>query len=176
MPESPAALIRPDTTPHAAPQTATSPPFCPTRSAGRSHRPLGAWISHPFQALRPTRVAGTLALLMALAGCATPTVVPVRTPSDSALTCTRLQDGFDAAVKAEAEARDTRGANGRNIAAVIFFWPALLGTFFNSEEAIDAAQARQRHLMTLAEQKGCIPPQTPPAAPAALPSRPAEGA
>ena len=45
--------------------------------------------------------------------------------------------------------------HGANIAAAIFFWPAMLGTYQNTEDAIEAAKDRQRHLEKIAASKKC---------------------
>ncbi|SIR86055.1 hypothetical protein SAMN02745664_10471 [Moraxella cuniculi DSM 21768] len=55
----------------------------------------------------------------------------------------------------EQKARAERKVTGKNIAAALFFWPALIGTYSNTEEAINAAKERQVNLTNLYEQKGC---------------------
>jgi hypothetical protein len=45
--------------------------------------------------------------------------------------------------------------HGTNIAAAIFFWPAMLGTFKNTEDAIEAAKDKKRHLEKIAASKKC---------------------
>lgn len=44
---------------------------------------------------------------------------------------------------------------GTNVAAVIFFWPAMIGTYSNANEAIAAADMRKVNLMTIYNQKKC---------------------
>ena len=39
--------------------------------------------------------------------------------------------------------------------AAILFWPAMLGTYKNTEDAIEAAKDRQRHLEKIAASKKC---------------------
>jgi len=39
--------------------------------------------------------------------------------------------------------------------AVVFFWPALLMTYANVEEAVEAAQDRQKRLQQMAADQGC---------------------
>ncbi len=41
------------------------------------------------------------------------------------------------------------------MAAVLFFWPALLMTYANVEEATEAGQDCQKHLQRIAADKGC---------------------
>jgi hypothetical protein len=90
-----------------------------------------------------------------LSACATPEVVQVDQVGDSALTCEQLQAAIADANRFEQQARQERGVTGTNVAAAILFWPALAGTYVNTEEAIDAAQARRDRLTAIYRQKGC---------------------
>ena len=38
------------------------------------------------------------------------------------------------------DAQKEKGMTGTNVAAVIFFWPAMIGTYSNANEAISAAE------------------------------------
>lgn len=102
-----------------------------------------------------------LPILMALsaavlaAGCATPHVVETRQSADASLNCAQIKEQFQAAQKYERDARETRGVTGTNVAAVLFFWPALIGTYMNSEDALKAARERQSVLSSLGEKKSC---------------------
>ncbi len=91
----------------------------------------------------------------ALTGCATPTVVTERTAADLNLTCDELLSEISEAERFENEARGDRGVTGTNVAAAVVFWPALLGTYANTEEAIKAARGRQTYLSGLYEDKSC---------------------
>jgi hypothetical protein len=66
--------------------------------------------------------------------------------SDSQLTYSQLLAATEEAKSFEREARGERGATGTNVAAAIFFWPGLIATYSNTEDAIEAATERQRHL------------------------------
>jgi hypothetical protein len=90
-----------------------------------------------------------------IVGCATPTVVAQRKAGDSELSCAQLKSEFNDAVEFEEKARKERGLTGTNVAAAIFFWPAMIGTYKNVEEATDAAKARQKHLEKIADEKKC---------------------
>lgn len=90
-----------------------------------------------------------------LAACANPEVVRVEQPSDYRLSCTELEREMAKAEDFKEEAQDERGVTGKNTAAVLFFWPALVGTYMNTDEAIDAAEDREAHLMSIYRQKGC---------------------
>ena len=98
--------------------------------------------------------SATLSLLL-LTACANPPVVQKRQPNDDTLSCQQLKDAYADAQDFEAKARKERGATGTNVAAAIFFWPAMLGTYKNTEDAIQAARDRQAHLEKIAESKQC---------------------
>lgn len=55
----------------------------------------------------------------------------------------------------EKKARDERKVNSKNVAAAVLFWPALVATYSNTEEAINAAKERQANLVDIYQKKGC---------------------
>ena len=91
----------------------------------------------------------------ALAGCATPTVVETRKAGDASLSCEQIKNEISEAERFEREARKERSVTGTNVAAAIFFWPALLGTYSNTEQAISAARDRKENMNKLADKNGC---------------------
>jgi hypothetical protein len=97
----------------------------------------------------------TVVLTGLLSACATPEVVKTKQASDSDMNCQQLKVAYAEAQEFEQKARQERGVTGKNVAAAVLFWPALLGTYANTEEAINAAKDRQRHLEKIAESKGC---------------------
>jgi hypothetical protein len=96
----------------------------------------------------------TLALV-ALAGCATPTVVQTKQPGDDSLSCADLRRAYDEADRFERDARSERGVTGKNVAAALFFWPAMVGTYMNTDDAIRAARERKDHLTDVSRRKRC---------------------
>ena len=88
-------------------------------------------------------------------GCATPTVVQSKQSGDAELSCPQLKLAYADALDFESKARKERGVTGTNVAAAIFFWPAMIGTYKNTEEAIDAAKERQKHIEKVGVGKGC---------------------
>ena len=50
-------------------------------------------------------------------------------------------------------AQKQKGVASTNAAAVILFWPAIIGTFSNANQAISAADTRKAHLVDLYAQK-----------------------
>jgi hypothetical protein len=90
-----------------------------------------------------------------LSACSTPKVVEVNKVSDTRLTCTQLEAEIIDANRFEQKARDAKGVTGTNVAAAVLFWPAMIGTYKNANDAIDAARDRKAHLMKLRSTKGC---------------------
>lgn len=90
-----------------------------------------------------------------LMGCASPNIVATNQIGDSSLNCAGLKKAYQEAAEFEENARRDRRVTGKNIAAAVFFWPALLATYANTEEAINAAIDRQKNLMNIANRKKC---------------------
>ena len=101
------------------------------------------------------QLAIVLATVITLSGCATPTVVQTKQSNDSSMNCAQMKSAYAEALDFETKARKERGMTGTNIAAAVFFWPAMIGTYKNTEEAIDAAKDRQKYLEKLAADKRC---------------------
>lgn len=103
-----------------------------------------------------------------VSACASPTVVQSVKVGDTGLTCPQLQNEYQDAERFKAEADKEKGVTGGNIARAILFWPAILGSFSNANEAIAAADSRRVHIANLLNQRGCqIPAGIAPAAPVA---------
>jgi hypothetical protein len=102
-----------------------------------------------------TKTLLALSCLAFVSACATPEIVQTRKISDSSLTCSQLKNEIQDAEDFEAKARAERGMTGKNVAAALLFWPALLGTYSNTEEAMNAARGRQRSLYQIAREKNC---------------------
>jgi hypothetical protein len=99
-------------------------------------------------------------LVTALVGCASPTVVQSVKPGDAGLSCAQLQNEFVDADKFKKDAEGEKGVTGGNVARVLF-WPAIVGTYMNANEAIAAADNRKVHLANLMSQKNCSIPGMP---------------
>ena len=90
-----------------------------------------------------------------LSGCASPTVVESKQSNDREMSCAALKTAYTEARDFETKARKERGVTGTNVAAALLFLPGLLGTYVNTEEAINAAKERQMHLEKIAAEKKC---------------------
>ena len=93
--------------------------------------------------------------LLALAGCASPTVVSRVKPMDNQLSCDQLQIERSEAERYKDEAKKVSGVTGGNVARALLFWPALIGTAMNANEAREAADTRMNNLAILMNQKNC---------------------
>lgn len=102
-----------------------------------------------------TTMGAVLAFGFLVSACATPDVVSIQKIGDEDLSCGQIKEQFSEAQNFEKEAREEKGATGTNVAAAIFFWPALFATYSNIEEAVEAARDRQEHLKKIAAKKGC---------------------
>jgi hypothetical protein len=100
----------------------------------------------------------SVAVSVYLVGCASPTVIQTVKPGDSGLSCAQLQNEYSDAERFRNEADKEKGMTGGNVARAILFWPAILGSFSNANEAISAADARKIHMANLMSQKNCPVP------------------
>ena len=96
-----------------------------------------------------------IAISVVLFGCASPEVVQVKQVGDRNLTCEQIKTAYDDAGEFEEKARRERKVTGTNVAAAVFFWPALIATYSNTDDAITAARDRQKNLTKIAEEKNC---------------------
>ena len=98
-----------------------------------------------------------LVVAASLIGCASPTVVQSMKPGDAGLSCAQLQNEYSDADRFKKEAEGEKGVTGGN-AARLLFWPAIIGTYMNANEAIAAAESRKVNLANLMNQKSCQVP------------------
>ena len=94
-----------------------------------------------------------IATALLFVGCATPTVVQTMKPGDDELTCGQLKNEYAEANRFIKEANEEKGWTGGNVARGLLFWPAILGTYNNANEALAAAETRKVNLMNLMRNK-----------------------
>jgi hypothetical protein len=99
-----------------------------------------------------------LVVVLTLSACASPTVVQTMKPGDTGLTCAQLQNEFSDAERYKKEAEGEKGVTGGNTARLLF-WPAIVGTYMNANEAIAAAEGRKVHLTNVMLQQKCEIPK-----------------
>jgi hypothetical protein len=90
-----------------------------------------------------------------LLGCASPKVIEERQVGDESLSCAQIKEQIAEADRFEEAARDDKGVTGTNAAALLFFWPALLFTYDNIGDAMDAASERKRYLHGIYSKNTC---------------------
>ncbi len=104
-----------------------------------------------------SKLVTSLSIVVLLGACASPKVVQSVKPGDAGLNCAQLQNELADADSFKKEADDTKGVTGGNIARLLF-WPSIIGTYMNANEAIAAADNRKVNLSNLMSQKGCATP------------------
>jgi hypothetical protein len=100
----------------------------------------------------------TIAMLIIagiLSSCATPKVVEKRKYTDDHLSCADLKYEMDQAEEFRQRALKEKGVTGTNAAALVLFWPAIFATYNNVNDAVQAAEDRIQHLLTIYRQKNC---------------------
>ena len=90
-----------------------------------------------------------------LISCAKPTVVNIVLPDDNKLNCEKLENSVADAQEFRRKALAVTGNTGKNQAAALLFWPALMMTYINASEAIVAANERSVHLINIMQDKNC---------------------
>ena len=103
-------------------------------------------------------VLGILVLvlgLILLGSCAKPTVVTVVMPGDEGLSCSQLKNEVAETQRFKREAESVKGGTGGNITRGIFFWPAIIQSYSNANEAIAAANNRKVHIFNIMRGKNC---------------------
>ena len=93
--------------------------------------------------------------LIIINSCAKPTVVNIVLPNDDKLNCEKLENGITDAQEFRRKAIAVTGNTGKNQAAAILFWPALMMTYVNAHEAIVAANERSIYLINIMQDKNC---------------------
>ena len=90
-----------------------------------------------------------------LNSCAKPTVVDSIMPGDEELNCGQLKNAVAETERFKREAENVKGGTGGNITRGILFWPAIVGTYNNANEAIAAANSRKVHLFNIMNDRKC---------------------
>ena len=90
-----------------------------------------------------------------LNSCAKPTVVDSIMPGDEELNCGQLKNSVAEAQRFIRDAESVKGGTGENITRGIFFWPAIVQSYSNANEAIAAANSRKVHLFNIMNDRKC---------------------
>jgi hypothetical protein len=92
-----------------------------------------------------------------LSSCASPTKLDVVLPNDTELNCSQLLEAFveTREFKKRAESYRDPGTGG-NMTRTMLFWPALVKSMHNADEAMRAADHRAFHLLKIMRNKKCV--------------------
>lgn len=96
-----------------------------------------------------------ISLLALLSACACPDVVETKKIGDQSLSCEQLQTEIEEVETARKELSSEKGVTGTNVAAAVFFWPALIATHSNVNDAMRALNERKSHLVEIYNKKAC---------------------
>ena len=91
-----------------------------------------------------------------LYSCASPTKLDVILPNDAKLNCNQLVEAFIETREFKKKAESYRDpGTGANMTRTLIFWPALVKSMHNADEAMRAADHRAFHLLTIMRNKKC---------------------
>ena len=76
-------------------------------------------------------------------------------PGDEELNCGGLKNAVAEAQRFIRDAEGVKGGTGENITRGIFFWPAIVQSYSNANEAIAAANSRKVHLFNIMNDRKC---------------------
>ena len=71
------------------------------------------------------------------------------------MNCGPVKNAYAEAERFKEEAKGEKGVIYGNTARALLFWPAIVGTYMNSNETIQAANSRKVHLMNIMRDKDC---------------------
>ncbi len=91
--------------------------------------------------------------LSLLTGCACPDLVDTREIGDDKKTCAQLNQEIEQCAKTKKEVESEKGFTGKNVTAALFFWPALIATHANVNDAAKALDDRKNHLLDIYQKK-----------------------
>lgn len=104
------------------------------------------------------KLAVALGAVMVLGACTTTERVSVQQPGDRTMSCEALRYEFSKLDEIRRDGQSDQGVNAANVGAVLFFWPAAVGNYFSARDAIEIAERRREHLMTIYNEKRCDDP------------------
>lgn len=104
------------------------------------------------------KIAVALGAMMLLGACTHTERVSVQQPGDRTMTCNGLREEFTKLDEIRRDGQSDQGVNAANVGAVLFFWPAAVGNYFTARDAMEIAERRREHLMTIYNEKRCDNP------------------
>ena len=99
--------------------------------------------------------AAIVAVTLTISACVSTQTVAEKQVSDSELACNSIATRIGEVRSARNYAKANRGVSGANVAAALFFWPALLVNNSNTSSMIKSMDARESVLVGYYENKQC---------------------
>lgn len=94
-------------------------------------------------------------IVVLITGCSTVKSVPPVEIGDSKMSCSDIVLQLEKVKGVKAQASSDQGLSGKNVAAALLFWPAVIGNEMNSRGALQAANERIGNLNKLYNDKNC---------------------
>jgi len=108
-----------------------------------------------FSLIKKWLLVSIIGLTFGLTGCVSTSTVSSIQTGDGDLECNEIATRIGEVQAARSYASSKKGASGENVAAVLFFWPALLVNSSNTSKMIDSMNARETRLSGLYDEKQC---------------------
>ncbi len=96
-----------------------------------------------------------IAVPILLAGCASSQKIQIVQAGDQKLSCDDIKQQLEEVDAVTSANEKNKGATGKNVAAAIFFWPALAYTYIDARDAEKLALDRKNHLTKIYNDKNC---------------------
>lgn len=96
-----------------------------------------------------------MATTVILSGCVSTSTVSASQVNDQDLTCDSIATRIGEVDAARSFAKSKRGVSSENVAAALFFWPALIANNSNTTRMINSMDARSETLNGLYQGKNC---------------------
>lgn len=101
------------------------------------------------------KMTAIIAVTMTMSACVSTQTVSEKQVNDADLTCDSIATRVGEVRAARNYAKANKGVSGANVAAALFFWPALLVNNSNTTSMIKSMEAREAVLVGYYEQKQC---------------------
>jgi type IV pilus biogenesis protein CpaD/CtpE len=98
-------------------------------------------------------VFAVITMLAFVCGCATSPKMQTVQVGDNLLTKDQITCELSKLDETQQKINSNKGVTGTNVAALLFFWPALAYTYIDAKDATQLVEARRSHLTSLYNQK-----------------------
>jgi len=98
------------------------------------------------------------AVAISLTGCVSTRTISEKQIGDSTLACAEIADRVGELNALKAYSEKESGVSGKNVAAALFFWPAIIGNQMNAGDNIESINKRKTALIGHYESRNCSDP------------------